>query len=153
MTLSISIRAAQESDLAQIVELFNLYRCFYGKESELALAQDFIAQRLQNNDSRILVAATNQQQLVGFVQLYPIFSSISAQKAWLLNDLFIRAEFRQQGIAAKLISKSIKLGAESAAAWILLQTRHNNYTAQKLYEKLGFVRDTEYLTYSYNLGN
>ena len=35
---------------------------------------------------------------VGFVQLYPTFTSIGAKRAWVLNDLFVVPEARRRGV-------------------------------------------------------
>lgn len=146
-----SIRTSTISDLEQLSELFNLYRIFYGKDDDIATATVFINERIKQEDSVIIVAETIDGQLVGFTQLYPIFSSVSAKKAWVLNDLFILENFRKQCVATELILKSIELGKNSNAAWISLQTASDNYNAQALYEKIGFTKDNHYLDYVFNL--
>ena len=95
----------------------------------------------------IFIVETDDGTLAGFTQLYPIFSSISAKKAWVLNDLF---EFRSQGVASKLIQQSLAFCQNSGAEWVSLQTATDNFTAQQLYQKLGFIQDIQFLNYYYN---
>ena len=64
------IRRASESDLATVAALFDAYRQFYQRPSDLPLARDFIAARLRQGDSTILIALDDKAAL-GFVQLYP----------------------------------------------------------------------------------
>lgn len=146
MNSNIIIRQAENSDLDTIAELFNAYRIFYQKEHDLMLSRTFISERLKKQDSNIFVAITNNN-IVGFTQLYPIFSSLSAQKAWILNDLYIIPEARKSGAATNLIKHSIEFCRTQKAGWISLQTTQTNASAQKLYEKIGFRQDNEYLNY------
>ena len=79
-----NIRKAQISDLSQLSELFDLYRIFYRKESDLSAAENFIRARLEKEDAVIYVAESSDQ-LVGFTQLYPSFSSTRMQRMWILR--------------------------------------------------------------------
>lgn len=147
MHANITTRLATNQDLDNLAELFNAYRIFYQKDNDLTLSKNFLAKRLENLDSTIFVAIDNKDKLIGFAQLYPIFSSLSAEKAWILNDLYIIPDARKSGAATNLIQSSMIFCREQQAGWISLQTAQTNLQAQKLYEKIGFVRDTEYLTY------
>ncbi len=146
-----NVRVATIADTEQLAQLFDLYRCFYGRESNLNESADFISERLKNNDSVIFTVETDNRTLAGFTQLYPIFSSISAKKAWILNDLFVCDEFRSQGIASSLIRQSLVFCQNTGAEWVSLQTATDNFAAQRLYHKLGFVQDTQFLNYNYSL--
>jgi ribosomal protein S18 acetylase RimI-like enzyme len=84
---------------------------------------------------------------LGFTQLYPLFSSLSLKRTWVLYDLFVAPEARRQGVAEALLERAKKLGQESGAAEISLDTAIDNLSAQALYEKFGFVRDEEFYTY------
>lgn len=144
---SIITRLATSHDLDNLAELFNAYRMFYKKDHNLPLSKSFLAERLERQDSTIFVAINYTNKLIGFAQLYPIFSSLSAEKAWILNDLYVIPEIRKSGTATNLIQNCITFCREQQAGWISLQTSQTNLQAQNLYEKIGFVRDTEYLTY------
>ncbi len=67
-------------DVKGVSELFNLYRMFYKQEKNLSLASDFIFERIRNSESIIFVAQIEAGDYLGFTQLYPIFSSVSAKK-------------------------------------------------------------------------
>lgn len=81
-------RKAKKSDIKDLSRLFDKYRIFYEKETDVQTAQKFLNERLQNRDSEIFVTENEESRIVGFVQLYPIFSSTRMKKLWLLNDLF-----------------------------------------------------------------
>ena len=143
------IRRANESDVDQLSELFDLYRRFYGRESDLALARNFLAARLSAQESIIFVAQMKSGALAGFAQLYPTFSSISAKRAWILNDLYVREAYRKQGMGSRLLEQVKEFSHGVECAWVSLQTAKDNVTAQALYRQHGFVRDECFDTYSY----
>jgi hypothetical protein len=84
----IIIKKANVSDIDQVAKLFDAYRVFYKKNSDIAAAKNFIVERIKNGESEIYVAETAEKQLVGFVQLYPLFSSTRMKRLWLLNDYY-----------------------------------------------------------------
>jgi ribosomal protein S18 acetylase RimI-like enzyme len=139
--------AANEAEL--VVELFDKYRIFYKQASDIALAKSFITDRLNNNESVIYVAFIDDKP-VGFTQLYPKYSSMRAVKNWILNDLYVDEAYRKQGIASALIQAAADFAKANNARFVQLETQTNNYTAQSLYESVGFIQqqpDAEFLVY------
>lgn len=136
------IRRATNKDIDQLVHLFDLYRQFYNQESNQASAKAFIRECLEKNESTVFVAdpEDNSDNLAGFVQLYPSFTSIGLKKTWILNDLFVHHQYRKSGFGEKLILAASTYSQESGARSLMLQTAKTNEVAQKLYEKLGWVR-------------
>ncbi|MFT6871356.1 MAG: N-acetylglutamate synthase-like GNAT family acetyltransferase [Roseivirga sp.] len=74
------IRDAKNSDLEQLSALFDRYRIFYRNNSDIDTANNFLSERMKNGDSEIYVCETSENKLVGFVQLYPLFSSTKMKK-------------------------------------------------------------------------
>ncbi|WP_338846091.1 GNAT family N-acetyltransferase [Massilia sp. W12] len=151
MSAKFSVRLAQEADLPAIAPLFDAYRQFYRQSPDVAGAQAFLQQRMQLAQSQILLAQAEDGRLAGFTQLYPVFSSVSMRPAWILNDLYVHPEFRQQGVASALLQAAIAHGRSSGAAWISLQTAHDNAAAQALYRQHGFTQEEKYLSFNYAL--
>tara|TARA_B100000941_G_C28375360_1_gene484392 strand:- start:99 stop:542 length:444 start_codon:yes stop_codon:yes gene_type:complete len=132
-----SIRKAKKSDLDQLSKLFNSYRMFYGKESNIDIAKKFLESRLINKDSKIFICEVNNI-LTGFIQLYPLFSSTRVSKYWLLNDLFVDREYRGKGYSKILIDKAKELVKQSNACGMMLETEKSNKIGNNLYPKTGF---------------
>lgn len=130
-------RKAIITDLPQLAELFDQYRIFYHKESDIPAASTFLQDRLENKDSEIFVAEENGL-LTGFVQLYPIFSSTRMQRYWLLNDLYINEKYRGKGYSKELIEQAKELCKTSNACGILLETGKSNDIGNQLYPACGF---------------
>lgn len=130
-------RKAQLADVQQLAELFDQYRIFYHKDSDIPAAEKFLTERIENNDSEIFVAE-NEGKLVGFVQLYPLFSSTRMKRYWLLNDLYVNENYRGKGFSKQLIESSQEMAKSTDAAGILLETGKSNDIGNKLYPSCGF---------------
>ncbi len=140
------IAFAEPDDLDDLAPLFDQYRMFYKQSSDLAGARQFLQARMARSESTILLARRHHQA-VGFCQLYPIFSSISMQTSWLLNDLYVSAAERRHGVGRQLLDAASGFARSRNAGWLMLQTHRDNRAAQKLYEASGWERDEEFLTY------
>jgi GNAT superfamily N-acetyltransferase len=147
------IRLATLQDLEILVPLFDGYRVFYGQVSDHNGARSFLKERLSNNDSFIYIAfaKANPDKAIGFTQLYPIFSSVSMERMYMLNDLFIDSNYRGQGIGQALIKVVKDLCRKEHQKGIVLQTEITN-PAQHLYERLGFTKDPD-LHYFWSTSN
>lgn len=144
-----TIRNAEINDVEKLAVLFDAYRIFYEQPSNKKEAYIFLFERITHKESRILIA-TEADELVGFVQLYPIFSSTKMKKLWLLNDLYILEKNRGHGISKQLIEKCKDLCKETKAVGILLETAKTNKTGNSLYTKTGFNLDVNHNYYSWN---
>ncbi len=140
------IQRATLNELDSLTELFDLYRFFYKQESNLEGARAFLKERLVKEESVVFIAY-DENSPVGFVQLYPSFSSVSMKQSWILNDLYVKKSARNNGFAEKLIKMVINFAEETDAKGILLETGKENIPAQRLYEKIGFIRDSNYYYY------
>ncbi|MBV8251852.1 MAG: GNAT family N-acetyltransferase [Chitinophaga sp.] len=126
--------------------LFFEYRNFYRQEPDYEGAWQFMSDRINNQDSMIYLAL-EEGRAIGFVQLYPIFTSVGMKRAWMLNDLFVLEAHRGRGAGKLLVERSRQLAKDTDAKWMMLQTEITNTGAQKLYESLGFQKDNDFLTY------
>ncbi len=138
-----NIRQATISDLDQLFILFAQYRVFYEQPFEPDEAKQFLAERLNGEESIIFIGIENGEP-AGFTQLYPSFSSVGLKKIWILNDLFVSTEHRQKGMAQALINHVIEYSKSTGRKKVVLSTAYDNINAQRLYEKLGFTRSDFY---------
>lgn len=141
-----NIQRATINHLDSLIELFDLYRIFYEQQSNLDGAKEFLKERIQNEESCIFIAF-EEGTAVGFVQLYPSFSSVSMKRSWVLNDLYVKKNARKKGVGEQLIKTGIQFAAETGAKGVLLETGKENITAQRLYEKIGFNKEENYFYY------
>lgn len=142
---------ADASHLDKIASLFDAYRGFYGQPSNLPQSRDFIAERIARDESVIFYAEDASGEALGFVQLFPTFSSIEAHRTWLLGDLFTAPAARGKGVGTLLMNTARDFALLTGAKGITLETATDNLVAQRLYESLGYVRDPGYYTYCLDL--
>jgi ribosomal protein S18 acetylase RimI-like enzyme len=145
---TIRTRLATLADLDFIASLFDAYRQFYEQEPNLALAKSFIRDRLQKNESVVLLALNEVHEVVGFCQLYPTFCSVEARPIYSLYDLFVNPEARRSGAGKVLLQAAERLAAERGKSRMDLTTAKTNKPAQAAYESLGWVRDEVIYAYS-----
>ena len=142
-------RIATLLDVDMLAPMFDAYRVFYEQESDLDAASAFLRERMKLGESTIILAEI-ENELVGFTQLYPIFSSVSIQRSLLLNDLYVVEKYRSQGIATRLLTESKKYAEILNFKGLSLATAIDN-PAQKLYEREGWKKDDGFFHYLWNV--
>jgi len=146
----IEIIRASESHLSELVPLFNQYRIFYQQTSDESLARKFLEDRFRKDECIVFLAIVNKEP-AGFTLLYSSFSSVSLKPLFILNDLYVKNEFRQNGIGEQLLERTKKLCLEKGYKGLAIETATNN-PARLLYEKLGWKKDTHCFHYFWDAG-
>lgn len=140
------ITKATTADLTELTKLFDGYRVFYKQKSNLEAAKKFLKERLEKEESIILIALDDDGNGLGFTQLYPTFSSVSMQRFYILNDLYVLSTLRGQGIGESLLNAAKALAKANKWKGLALETATDN-PAQKLYERLGWERSDDFYHY------
>lgn len=144
------VRQATIGDLDALVPLFDAYRRFYGHAPDPEGATRFLRDRFEHAQS-VVFLATLDGNAVGFTQLYPIFSSTTMRRAFLLNDLYVAEAGRRTGAGRRLLEAAARHGRAVGAQSLMLQTARDNHAAQALYESAGWKRDQAFLVYELDL--
>jgi len=142
---------ADQSHINEVARLFDLYRQFYACDPDLALATRFISERITMEESVIFLALDGETGC-GFLQLYPSFCSVEATKIFILYDLYIDASCRRTGLGERLMRHTTNWAAKQGATRLDLLTAKDNFSAQRLYEKLGYTRVLDDF-YAYSLAD
>lgn len=149
-TPKVEVRLATVADLDLIVPLFDAYRQFYLQPSEPERARRFVQERLEHGESVIFLAFADTAA-IGFTQLYPSFSSGAMAPIFILNDLFVAQEARLRGAGSALLQAAANYGRQAGALRLVLSTEVTNTTAQSVYERTGWKRDTVFCVYQLDL--
>lgn len=145
---SLEVKQATVDHLDEVASLFNEYRMFYEQESDLEGAKRYLSERYENEESIIFIAIDiSNGDIIGFTQLYPSFSSISMKRSWILNDLYIGEEYRRRGAAKLLLDAAREHAERTNAKGLGLSTAMTNHNAQRLYEMIGYKKDTDFYHY------
>jgi ribosomal protein S18 acetylase RimI-like enzyme len=137
---AIAVAEATSRDLDEAAALFDAYRVFYRQPSDIPAARAFLSERFKRRDSVVLLAR-HRDVAIGFIQLYPSFSSVSMQRIWILNDLYVVPGGRRLGAGRRLMDHARDFARASGAIRLELTTEKNNTIAQALYRSCAYVRD------------
>lgn len=144
----IKIFQAGLNELEESAKRFDEYRQFYGMETDIDESRKFLRERIEKDESVIFIAEVEENKIkytAGFIQLYPIFSSVKLKRYWLLNDLYVMPQFRKLGVGEALLNQAKQFAAETKSAGFFLETHIENNVAQSLYEKSGLKKDEDHL--------
>ena len=155
------IRVAATYNPSVPSELFDLYRQSYNQPADLVLSKQYVTDQLRSKNTTILVAHAIadttrynnnglpdiEDKAIGFLQFgYRVCSCLG--KILLVNDLFVDPDNRNMGVGKALMNAALECGKIGEASAVELETEVDNISAQRLYESLGYKRDTRYTTYT-----
>jgi ribosomal protein S18 acetylase RimI-like enzyme len=144
------VRQAGLDDLDDLARLFDMYRGFYRQPPDVGLARRYLGERLARGESIVFLALEGDDAF-GFTQLYRSFCSVAAAPILILYDLYVDAPARGRGVATALMDRARAFGESTGAVRIELETAIDNVTAQKVYERHGYVRNTTFHKYALTL--
>jgi GNAT superfamily N-acetyltransferase len=142
----ITVRQAVFSDVGELSGLFDLYRIFQGKESNIEAARSFLQARFDHGESVVFMAHEGSAPL-GFAQLYPSYSSTALARVFILNDLFVHETGRRKGAASKLLAALEGYALAHGAARVTLNVAMENKPGRELYESHGWSKDEQFVMY------
>lgn len=134
------VRQAELEDVDALVPLFDDYRQFHDQPSDLTRARNWLRARIGANESVVMIAERGDE-VVGFTQLYPMYSSVQTARIWVLNDLYVPPEQRRLGIAKALLKAAIDYARNDGASRLQLETGRRNEAARALYRDAGWQED------------
>jgi GNAT superfamily N-acetyltransferase len=98
-----------------------------------------------------LIARDDGGRAVGFATVFWTWSTLSASRIGVMNDLFVSADARGGGLADALIAECVERCRARGATSLGWQTAKDNERAQGVYERVGGKRE-EWLDYSIEVG-
>ena len=138
-----------EADLDELLPLVRGYSDFYEvtptDEALLALSRALIAD--PQREGQQFLARDGDGRAIGFATVYWLWSTTSATRIGLMNDLFVAPEGRGSGAAEALIERCREACREHGASKLTWQTAKDNGRAQAVYDRIGGERE-EWLDYS-----
>lgn len=141
-----TIRTAGAEDLEAVVPLFDAYRQFFTGGPDLETSRAFLAARIAQNES-VVLAAFEDGTCMGFLQLYPLFSSWYCRRQWFLSDLYVEQRFRERGIGKRLVRACLDYASRTEARAVLVELPISEPHLVRFYEQLGFAKDAVFDLY------
>ncbi len=93
------------------------------------------------------IAVNAQQDPMGFVNLYPSYTSVGMAPVYILNDLYVDPKHRKFGVGTFLLKHTEDWAKTQGAIRLHLETGIENNTAQKLYEGIGWKKEKDTIFY------
>ncbi|HRQ66344.1 MAG TPA: GNAT family N-acetyltransferase [Xanthomonadaceae bacterium] len=146
----IRVRQAVLADLDGVAALFDAYRQFYGQAADRDAARAFLLRRFEHGESVLFIAEAGGDA-VGFIQLYPMFSSVALARIFVLNDLYVHPSARGLGAGRYLLDAATTYARALGAVRVVLETTVDNTTAQALYAATGWSRQQGFHVYTFDL--
>lgn len=147
--MSHAIAAVGEQDLPDLLPLMrgycNFYRVSPADDDLMALSLALIAD--PEHEGVQLIGRDAGGRAGGFATIYWSWSTTSAGRIGVMNDLFVAEHARGSGLAATLIEACRDRCAARGAGSLAWQTAKDNARAQAVYERLGAHRE-EWVDYS-----
>jgi GNAT superfamily N-acetyltransferase len=144
------IAIVTEADLPDLLPLMRGYCDFYGVDPSdddlLEMSRELI--RSPALDGIQLIARDDDGQALGFATVFWTWSTLTASRIAVMNDLFVSAEARGGGIADALIHACAERARERGATSLDWETADDNERARAVYERVGGRRDERWVGYS-----
>lgn len=134
--MDVVVRPPEGSEFQQWRDLWEGYLTFYETELSAGHAGD-LWRRIHDPESyiRCLVAADGDR-LVGLVHFFPHEDTWSDKPICYLEDLYVDASHRGQGIGALLIRSVVDQAESDGWSGVYWLTADDNHRARTLYDRL-----------------
>jgi GNAT superfamily N-acetyltransferase len=142
------IALLRAEDLVELLPLMRAYADFYAVHPSdaalLRMSGALIADPVHEGVQ--LIARDPDGSAIGFATVFWTWSTLSASRLGVLNDLFVTPDARGRGTGEALIQAALAQCRRHGAAQLSWQTARDNARAQALYDRLGAHRE-EWLDY------
>ncbi|MFT6809387.1 MAG: GNAT superfamily N-acetyltransferase [Saprospiraceae bacterium] len=145
--MQMSIELVTLSNLNIVTPLFDAYRVFYNQESNIPACHKFLKVLIEGRKNHMWMVINAQQHPMGFVNLYPSYTSVGMAPVFILNDLYVDPKNRKSGVGTILVEHAVKWAKSRGAIRLHLETGNENTSAQKLYEGMGWKKEKDTLFY------
>ena len=142
-----------EADLAELLPLMRGYCDFYEvdptDDALLTMSRALIADR--EREGFQLIVRDDDGRAIGFATVFWTWTTSSASRVGVMNDLFVYPDARGGGLADELIEECARLAREHGASSLEWQTAKDNLRAHSVYDRIGAKRDDRWLSYALEL--
>jgi GNAT superfamily N-acetyltransferase len=141
------ITTVAEADLLELLPLMRGYCDFYevdpSDDDLLAMSRALIAD--SDREGTQLIARDEEGRASGFATIFWTWTTLSAARIGVMNDLFVTERARGTGVAEALIAACAERCREYGAVSLDWTTARDNHRAQRLYERVGAKRDERWV--------
>jgi GNAT superfamily N-acetyltransferase len=118
-------------------------------EELLAFSRELLAR--PDLDGVQLLARDDEGRAIGFATILWTWSTLSASRIAVMNDLFVSPDGRGSGAADALIEACAERAREHGATSLEWQTARDNDRARKVYDRVGGRMSDRWVDYDLSL--
>jgi GNAT superfamily N-acetyltransferase len=147
------IEPVTEADLPELLPLMRGYCDFYEVNPSDDELLDFSRELLASPelDGLQLLARDDEGRAIGFATILWTWSTLSASRIAVMNDLFVSPDGRGSGAADALIKACAEQAREHGATSLEWQTARDNERARKVYDRIGGRMSDRWVDYDLSL--
>ncbi|MFN0278738.1 MAG: N-acetyltransferase family protein [Pyrinomonadaceae bacterium] len=139
-----NIRKITQSDLPSVVEMLHEFAAFENLSKYCTVTEERLHKAMFAEDSVVEgLIAFDGEAPVAYSLFYPNFSSFRGQRGIHLDDIYIKAEYRKNGLGQVMLKEIARIAASRGFERIDFNVLEWNTPALKFYEKLGAVCNME----------
>jgi GNAT superfamily N-acetyltransferase len=136
--MEFNIAAVETEDLPELLSLIRELACFEGLEQEVESTVELLKEAFFGSQAAAgALMARQGGEAAGYAIYFYTFSSFVGRKGIWLEDLYVRPQFRKQGLGRALIEAVARVGVEQKCGRFEWTALNWNTTALDFYEKLG----------------
>lgn len=148
----IEVRPADVADLEALLPLVRGYRESYKRVHDGIRERITLEANLRERRCAVFIA-WERERAAGFVQLFKYVSTVRLSPTVILEDLFVDPDLRGRGVAPLLLEHSLVYAESLGASELYLETAVDNFTAQRVYERCDWTRETKFFKYNAPAGS
>jgi GNAT superfamily N-acetyltransferase len=139
MDTEVRIRAVEETDFLQIVSLFKEFATFEKMPEQMTNSVERMSK--EKDFFHCFVAETTEKKIIGYATYFFCYYTWIG-KSLYMDDLYVKPEYRANGIGTKLINKVIQFAKDSECNKLRWQVSDWNKPAIDFYTHIGAKIDS-----------
>jgi len=137
--MEVRIRAVEETDFLQIVSLFKEFATFEKMPEQMTNSVERMSK--EKDFFHCFVAETKDKKIIGYATYFFCYYTWIG-KSLYMDDLYVKPEYRANGIGTKLINKVIQFAKDSECNKLRWQVSDWNKPAIDFYTHIGAKIDS-----------
>lgn len=133
----LTIRAARQGDLQQILDMIALHAECHGDTAKIS-AVDLDRDLFGTHPWITALVAEAGGRLIGYALLVPMYRAAEGMRGMELHQLFVRKDHRGHGIGRHLVARAREHARIAGCGYLTVSAATGNFGAHRFYEQMNF---------------
>jgi diamine N-acetyltransferase len=144
MMMEVVFKEVKTEDIAWVVPMVKEFYALEKIDFDASRVKTALAQFISNPAFGRSWLVYADEGLAGYVIFTFGFCLEFGGRDAFIDEIYLKPEYRNQGIGKKAIDFLVEFGKTEGLKMILLEVDHDNFGAQEIYRKKGFVPREKY---------